>query len=279
MAPSFSEQPSLQSFLDPIRMLLVCPLQKHYNSSPSSRASLGRIGRNNMETLPSKADRLHKIREEIADYCKRAGRNTSDVTLLAVSKTKSEAEIRDFAALGLKSFGENYVQEAIGKVEKLKDLQLDWHFIGALQTNKAKFIPGNFSLIHSVDSFALATKLNAQAEKRASPLRALVEVNLHLEVAKGGLLVRDLPDFFEKASELKSIQFTGLMCIPDPEEQAKDPRRAFASLRECLQNLNARGVYAPMKELSMGMSADFGAAILEGSTIVRIGSSLFGARH
>ncbi len=232
-----------------------------------------------MESLPSKAERLQKIREEIAEHCKQAGRKPSDITLLAVSKTKSEDEIREFAALGLTSFGENYVQEAIGKVEKLKDLKLDWHFIGALQTNKAKFIPGNFSLIHSVDSLSLATKLNTQAEKKASPLRALVEVNLHLELAKGGLLVRDLPDFFEKANELKSIQFAGLMCIPDPEEQKKDPRKAFASLRESLEKLNARGVYAPMKELSMGMSADFGAAILEGSTIVRVGSSLFGARH
>jgi pyridoxal phosphate enzyme (YggS family) len=130
-----------------------------------------------------------------------------------------------------------------------------------------------------VDSFSLAEKIDQQAAKFAITQSALIEVNMHQENGKAGLSENSLLDLLEKAATLKAIRFEGLMCIPDPVEQQNNPRRAFAALREMLEFVNGKGIYAPMQELSMGMSADFGAAILEGSTIIRVGSSLFGERH
>jgi len=237
-----------------------------------------------MET--SKQERLYKIQEQIRDAAARAGRNPADVRLLAVSKTKSWEEVRDFALLGQVDFGENYVQEALAKTEALETWARDqaqkpllrWHFIGNLQSNKAKFIPGNFSLFHALDSVSLAQKIAKSAEVRGLVQPCLVEVNVDGEESKGGISPSELPTFLEQCQDLNSLEVRGLMCIPAPRPSGSR-REPFALLRALMEKVNASGSYrSPLSELSMGMSSDFEDAILEGSTMVRIGTSLFGER-
>lgn len=237
-----------------------------------------------MET--SKQERLHIIQEQIRAAALRAGRDPADVKLLAVSKTKSWEEVRDFALLGQVDFGENYVQEALAKTEALEAWAssqrpkplLRWHFIGNLQSNKAKFIPGNFSLFHALDSVSLAQKIAKSAEARGLVQPSLVEVNVDGEKSKGGISPLELRAFLEQCQGLSSLEIRGLMCIPAPRPIG-NRREPFALLRELMQKVNASGCYrALLSELSMGMSNDFEDAVLEGSTMVRIGTSLFGER-
>lgn len=224
--------------------------------------------------------RLAAVREKIANACSQAGRAVSEVTLVGASKTKLWEELEDFANAGLIAFGENYVQEALEKQEKARKgfPQVQWHLIGRLQSNKAKFIPGNFSLFHALDSLSVARKLDQAADKAKVLQNCLIEVNLDVEASKGGLVEKDLPGFLEQLASLSHIRIVGLMCIPEPV-RGRDPRRPFAWLREMLERVNQQGAYPQnLRELSMGMSGDFEAAILEGATYVRVGTSLFGAR-
>lgn len=220
-------------------------------------------------------ERLEKIRAEIRGACLAAGREESSVRLIAVSKTKSAEAIRAFAELGVKDFGENYVQEALPKVEALRELPIHWHFIGGLQSNKAKFIPGKFSLLHTIDSIHLAERVNKAALNLGLTQDCLIEVNISGEGSKAGLELGGLLPLLEKCAGLSSLNVKGLMCIP----AAGLGRAPFAHLRELLEKANQAGAYLrPLQELSMGMSGDFREAILEGSTMVRIGTALFGAR-
>lgn len=220
--------------------------------------------------------RLEKIKTQIREACLAAGRKESEVKLIAVSKTKSAEMVRAFAELGVKDFGENYVQEALPKVEELRDLNLDWHFIGGLQSNKAKFIPGKFSLLHTVDSISLAEKMDKAAAKAALVQDCLLEVNISGEGSKAGLELGSLLPLLARCAELSSLNVRGLMCIP----ATGLGRAPFAHLRGLLEEANRASVYPrPLKELSMGMSGDFKEAILEGSTMVRIGTALFGERQ
>lgn len=224
-----------------------------------------------------KKERYQAVQEKIRSACARAGRKPEDVLLLAVSKTKPAQDILDFLALGQKSFAENYVQEAMDKIEKLKDKPIDWHYIGTLQTNKAKFIPGHFSLLHSLDSLRLAQKIDRAAHSRGHAMNCLIEVNISEQLTKGGVPAEEVPALLTSLASLKFIQIKGLMCIPDP--MAKAPRKNFAKLRELLEQMNRSGTYPhKLSTLSMGMTADYEDAILEGSTIVRIGTALFGER-
>ena len=227
----------------------------------------------------TKREKLEKVREKIRSACTRAGRKPEDVLLLAVGKTKPASDIAEFFSLGQKSFGENYVQEALDKIEALKDKAIDWHFIGTLQSNKAKFIPGNFSLFHGLDTLRLAQKVDAAAAAKSMKQATLIEVNLDGQLSKGGVAHMDIAFMLDAMKNLKSLQIKGLMCIPDPHAQARDPRRNFAKLRELMERLNASGAYREkLSILSMGMTLDFEAAIQEGSHIVRIGTALFGER-
>ncbi len=223
--------------------------------------------------------RLEEVRTKIRSACRASGRKESDVTLVAVSKTKPWQDIEAFARLGILNFGENYVQEALKKREMAQDAglnQLRWHLIGTLQSNKAKFIPGNFSVFHALDSINLAKKLNQAALQEGVIQECFLEVNVDEESTKGGFAEATLPESLEKANELTSLSITGLMCIPAP----RDTRKAFEKLRNLLDSLNDRGAYhSTLKNLSMGMSADFESAILEGSTHIRVGSTLFGKRE
>lgn len=225
----------------------------------------------------TKAERLESIRNTIRVSCQKSGRKESDITLVAVSKTKPFSDVQDFAQLGVKVFGENYVQEALAKVDESKkaNLKIDWHFIGTLQSNKAKFLPGNFSLFHGLDSESLATKLNQVCEKANQKMRCLVEVNIDEESSKGGIYANQIPDFLGKISKLQSIEILGFMCIPE----ASTGRKSFAKMRELLVKANQASLYPKkLTELSMGMSHDFAEAIEEGATLVRVGTLLFGER-
>lgn len=226
------------------------------------------------------AERLAHVESEIAIACQRAGRPRDSVKLIGVSKRKEWRDIRAFLPLGLNAFGENYVQEALGKISsaRAENALCAWHFIGNLQSNKARSLPGNFSLFHALDSFSLAKKIDRYAEEARLVQTCLVEVNIDDESSKGGITPSALPAFLEEMNELTNVRVTGLMAIPAPRH-GDDSRAPFAKLRELMERCQAEGRYRePLRELSMGMSADFSSAILEGATYVRVGTALFGER-
>jgi PLP dependent protein len=206
---------------------------------------------------------LVEVRQRIAAACGKAGRDPASVTLVAVSKTKPLELLREAVEAGQRSFGENYAQEFRDKHEELPDL--DWHFIGALQTNKVKYVAGKAALVHTCDRLSLAQELSKRA---ALEQRVLLEINIGREPQKAGVLPDDAPKLLDQVRALPNLRCDGLMCIPPAEG---DPRRHFAALRELSAKLGLR-------ELSMGMSADYEAAIEEGATIVRVGTAIFGAR-
>lgn len=237
------------------------------------------------------AENLQMLREEIASSCAQAGRKVSEVQLVAVSKTKPWTMILEAANAGHFDFGENYMQEALEKIAAAADWakadearmlitgKIHWHYIGHLQSNKAKFIPGIFSLVHSLDRLSLAEALNREAEKKGVRIAALLQINSDAEDSKAGIAAENALEFLEKCNEFTSLEIRGLMCIPNPDLQKQEPRRAFAELRELREKINSAQVYrSPLQDLSMGMSGDFREAILEGATIVRVGSAIFGAR-
>ncbi len=224
----------------------------------------------------SAAARLHAVRARIAAAATEARREGSVVGLLAVSKTFGDAAVRALAGAGQRAFGENYVQEALEKQEALRDLPLEWHFIGPIQSNKTRAIAENFSWVHSVDRLKIAERLSAQRPADWPPLQVCIEVNVSGEASKGGVSLAELPGLAEAVSGLRGLHLRGLMAIPAPTPDVAAQRAAFRQVREAFDALRARG-YA-LDTLSMGMSADLEAAILEGATIVRIGTALFGER-
>jgi pyridoxal phosphate enzyme (YggS family) len=206
------------------------------------------------------------VRESIDHVCTRAGRSTDSVKLVAVSKTQPiEAVIEAFAA-GQDAFGENYAQELHEKADALPEAE--WHFIGALQTNKVKIVVGHSALIHTCDRLSLAKEVSKRALAKNLVQRVLLEVNVGREPQKGGVLPEQLDELIAAVRELEALRCEGLMCIPPA---GQDPRPHFRALRELRDRLGLR-------ELSMGMSADYLVAIEEGSTIVRIGTAIFGER-
>jgi pyridoxal phosphate enzyme (YggS family) len=206
---------------------------------------------------------LSRVRERIAAACARAGRSAAEVQLVAVSKTQPIEKLRQAFAAGQKIFGENYAQELRAKAEALPGAE--WHFIGALQSNKARIVVGRASLIHTCDRLALAREI---AKRAASPQRVLLEVNVGKEPQKSGALPEDVPALLDAVRALPALRCEGLMCIPPA---SGDPRSHFRALRELAGKLGLR-------ELSMGMSADYETAIEEGATIVRVGTAIFGER-
>jgi pyridoxal phosphate enzyme (YggS family) len=222
-------------------------------------------------------DRLHDVQTRIARAAAEAGRDVATVRLLAVSKTFGAAAVRDLAACGQREFGENYVQEALDKQAQLRDLPLLWHFIGPIQSNKTRSIAENFSWVHSVDRLKIAERLSAQRPAGLPPLQVCIEVNVSSEASKGGVTLAELPVLAGAVAALPGMQLRGLMAIPAPATDVAAQRAAFRQVRQAFEALVARG--HPLDTLSMGMSADLEAAILEGATIVRIGTALFGERN
>jgi hypothetical protein len=198
------------------------------------------------------------------------------VRLLAVSKTFGAAAVRELAACGQREFGENYLQEALEKQAALRDLPLVWHFIGPIQSNKTRAIAEAFSWVHSVDRLKIAERLSAQRPPGLPPLQVCIEVNVSGETSKGGGTAAELPALADAMAALPNLQLRGLMAIPAPTPEIAAQRAAFRRVREAFDALRARG--HRLDTLSMGMSADLEAAILEGATIVRVGTALFGER-
>jgi hypothetical protein len=223
------------------------------------------------------AENIAKVRERLADACRRAGRSPDQVTLIAVSKTKPLDAIAAAAACGLHDFGENRVQEALTKIPHAPP-QLRWHLIGHLQSNKAKPAVEHFHLIHTVDSPALAQRLDRLAQERQKTQPVLLQVKLGDEATKAGVEPAALPALYAAVRDLPHLRVRGLMTIPPfcPDPEAVRPY--FRHLRELRDALQAAFPSDDLPELSMGMSHDFEVAVEEGATLIRVGTAIFGDR-
>jgi pyridoxal phosphate enzyme (YggS family) len=221
-------------------------------------------------------ERLASVLARIDTAARRAGRDPSAIRLLAVSKQQPVAAISAAADAGQGEFGENYVREAVPKIEALRGRALIWHFIGQLQANKSREVAEHFQWVHTVDRERIASRLDAQRPRYAGPLDVLLQVRLDDEPGKGGVEPEELPRLAEIVAGLPHLRLRGLMCIPAPTTGEVAQRAPFARLRGLLEELNRRG--HRLDTLSMGMSADLEAAVLEGATIVRIGTAVFGPR-
>lgn len=205
-----------------------------------------------------------------------AGRDPASVTLVAVSKAKTAESVRQVATAGVTDFGENYLQEALGKLDELADLPLRWHFIGGLQSNKTRPVAERFQWVHSIDRLSVARRLSQHRPFHAPPLNVCIQVALIPEPTKGGIPPADLPALAAAIQGLPRLKLRGLMCVPPPQVDTTAERAVFARLRRLLEEQNAAG--HALDVLSMGMSGDFESAIAEGATHVRIGTALFGTR-
>jgi PLP dependent protein len=222
---------------------------------------------------------LQQVRECMEAACRRAGRNPAEVRLLAVSKTKPAALIEAAAAAGQTLFGENYVQEFLDKRELIQ-APVEWHFIGALQTNKVKYLPGKVRLIHSVDRLSLAREIDRQWAKIDAVANILIQVNLGMESTKAGTEEAELEALVRAAAALPRLRIRGLMALPPYLDDPEEVRPYFRRLRELATKVDALGIPGvTMAELSMGMSHDFEVAIEEGATLIRVGSAIFGERY
>ncbi len=220
-----------------------------------------------------------RIRERIHAACRRCGRDPSTVTLIGVTKTVPSDKIREGVLAGISTLGENYVQELCSKMDALADLDVSWHFIGHLQSNKAKQIVSRCRLIHTLDRERLARELDRQAQKLGAPIPVLIQVNLGDEDTKSGVSSVDLPGLYRVTQSLDGIVVRGLMALPPYLDDAQAVRPYFRELRELLDRLRELSrTPAMLTELSMGMSHDFEVAIEEGATYIRVGTALFGAR-
>jgi PLP dependent protein len=222
--------------------------------------------------------KLQQLRQRIGDACTLAQRPVQSVTLLAVSKTQSADAVRQAHAAGQHAFGENYVQEALAKIDALADLRpaIEWHLIGPLQSNKTREVAAAFDWVHTVDRLKIAQRLSEQRPAHLLPLQVCVQVNVSGEASKAGVAPADVLALAQAVATLPRLRLRGLMSIPEPVDGVEAQRAPHRRLRELFDALRSQGL--AMDTLSMGMSADLEAAIAEGSTVVRVGSALFGAR-
>ncbi|WAC07512.1 MAG: YggS family pyridoxal phosphate-dependent enzyme [Thermodesulfobacteriota bacterium] len=229
-----------------------------------------------METI---AENITRLRERIYNRALKTGRKPDEITLVAVTKTVDSNRIKEAREAGVTVFGENYVQEAMGKIRHIGE-EVSWHMIGHLQTNKVKHVVPLFSMIHSVDSVRLAEEISERAIERDKIMEVLIQVNIGRENAKaGGVKPEELPQLFEAVSSLRGINVKGLMIMPPYFSDPEKARPFFTTLRELRDKLFP--FYSdslPLSHLSMGMSSDFEVAIDEGATILRIGTAIFGGR-
>ncbi len=221
-------------------------------------------------------EKLDKVRARMAAACESAGRPPSQVHLLAVSKQQPAEKIRSLYSAGQRDFGENYVREALQKQLQLADLDICWHFIGPLQSNKTREVAENFSWVQSVDREKLLRRLSAQRPETLPPLNVCLQVNVDAEPQKAGAAVADVPGLARLASSLRGLRLRGLMAIPALLRDGRTNPDSLARVAKLYHALRAEGL--PLDTLSMGMSADLEVAIQQGSTLVRIGTDLFGAR-
>ena len=224
-------------------------------------------------------NRIKNIEAQIGAAAEKAGRNPAEIRLVAVSKIKPAEMVREAMASGQTLFGENYIQEAVAKVEEIGRDGVEWHFIGHLQSKKSKYAVGIFDLIHSVDSLKLAMEIDKQAAKKGVVQKILLQVNTSGEESKSGASDESVIELVREAAALEHVSVQGLMTMPaffDDPEGARPYFRQLRQIKERIESLSIAGV--EMKELSMGMSGDFEVAIEEGATLVRVGTAIFGAR-
>jgi len=226
--------------------------------------------------MPKIHDRLIEVQNRIAKALAAVGRDSQDAKLLAVSKTKPAQDLREAYVAGQRRFGENYLQEALDKQQQLQDLDIEWHFIGPIQSNKTRAIAENFDWVHSVDRLKVAQRLNDQRPAHLPPVNICLQINIDAEPSKSGISLAELPELLESLQALPHISVRGLMAIPAPRADTMAQQQALAPLANALQKLQRH--YPSLDTLSMGMSNDLEAAIAAGSTMVRIGTDIFGAR-
>lgn len=219
---------------------------------------------------------LNRVREQIVQAASACKRESDSILLLAVSKKKPASDIRQAWELGQRDFGENYLQEALQKMEELEDLDITWHFIGAIQSNKTRNIAEAFDWVHCIDRVKIARRLSEQRPPDLGPLNVCIQVNIDHESSKAGIELVELPELANAIHQLPGIRLRGLMTIPAPQESFDLQRSAFAKLANALESLRQQGI--DCDTLSMGMTRDMEAAIAEGSTLVRIGTAIFGER-
>jgi pyridoxal phosphate enzyme (YggS family) len=227
-----------------------------------------------METL---ANRLSQVQEHIAE-AEKAAQREGTVRLLSVSKKRSADCLRDAYSLGLRAFGENYLQEALDKISALKDLSIEWHFIGPMQSNKTRAIAENFSWVHTVDRLKVAQRLNDQRPAHLPPLNVCVQINISLDENKSGITLSQLPELAQLIADMPQLKLRGLMCIPANDLTELALADQFKQMSDALSELSDRH-NTTYDTLSMGMSGDMMLAIKHGSTMVRVGTALFGPRQ
>ena len=219
---------------------------------------------------------LHTVRTRVARACEKADRNPSDVAILAVSKRHSCARIEGLFQLGQSSFGENYVQEALAKMERLAQDEIEWHFIGPLQSNKTKNVAAHFDWVQSVDREKILRRLSNQRPADMPPLNICIQVNIDREPQKAGMLPERTAELAEVVLAMPNVRLRGLMAIPRIGSAGHDPSGSYERMQQLYLELREQGIH--MDTLSMGMSADLETAIMYGSTMVRVGTDLFGPR-
>jgi pyridoxal phosphate enzyme (YggS family) len=222
------------------------------------------------------ASNLQAVRNAISAAAVEAGRQSTEIKLLAVSKTFAPDALREAYLAGQTCFAESYVQEALDKLAALQDLPITWHYIGPIQSNKTRAIAENFSWVHSVDRLKIAERLSEQRPAHLPKLQICMQVNLSLEASKSGVTPDEVGTLASAIAQLPNLKLRGLMAVPLPTEDVVAQRQSFAQLRKLRDQLNQQGLQ--LDTLSMGMSHDFAAAIAEGATMVRIGTAIFGAR-
>ncbi len=222
------------------------------------------------------ADQLQAVHARIAAACLAAGRDPAGVQLLAVSKTFGPEAVRAAYAAGQQAFGENYIQEGVEKIAALAELPLQWHCIGPIQSNKTRLVAGHFHWAQTVDRLKIAQRLSEQRPAPLPPLQVCLQVNVDGGATKSGVAPAELPALAQAVAALPRLQLRGLMCIPDPQPDFAAMKAMFLRARHLFDDLRAAGL--PLDTLSMGMSADLEAAVHAGSTMVRVGTAIFGGR-
>ncbi|QUG74418.1 YggS family pyridoxal phosphate-dependent enzyme [Erwinia sp. E602] len=226
--------------------------------------------------MSSTEHNLQQVRQRISAAAQRCGRDPQEITLLAVSKTKPASAVQETVAAGQLCFGENYVQEGVDKIQQLANPALIWHFIGPLQSNKSRLVAENFAWCHTVDRLRIAARLNEQRPAELPPLNVLIQVNISDEQSKSGIALADLPALAQEIARLPRLALRGLMAIPAPEADYDRQLAVCRQMADAFHQLQQD--YPDVDTLSLGMSDDMDAAIAAGSTMVRIGTAIFGAR-
>jgi pyridoxal phosphate enzyme (YggS family) len=222
-------------------------------------------------------ENFRKIQDLLVRAAADAGRSADQIRLLAVSKKKPAEAVLEAYSAGQRDFGENFVQEGLDKIATIGREDVIWHFIGHLQANKTRAVAEHFQWVHTIDRLKIARRLSAQRPPDVDDLNVCIEVNIDAENNKSGVAANEVANLAAAVAELPGLRLRGLMCLPAIRDDFESQRQPFARLRELLDSLNLSGLQ--MDTLSMGMTADYAAAIREGATIVRIGTALFGARE